>query len=306
MKLSWVISNLIGNALRYTPEGGTIQVAAAPSGSDFAQLEVADSGPGIAPEIRDHVFERFAQYGANGYAPGLGRTRTRDRQGHRRGARRTHLRRKQQRPRQPLHRATPGRGTILMARLLIVDDEKNIRLSLVRFFDSLGHHVARRKMARTRSTMLAESRFDLVLTDFRMAEMNGLELLQGGEAASSRQPRHPDDCVCDRRKRGRRDEGRRLRLRHQAILARRKSSSSSSAQSSCRACRRRIANCARRWTTCRCSTRACRRDDAAVGDRADRRPPATRPFCSPAKAAPARTSSRARSIAGVCATIACS
>jgi two-component system, NtrC family, sensor histidine kinase KinB len=70
VKLSWVVSNLIGNALRYTPEGGTIQVAAGPSGNDFAQLEVADSGPGIAPEIRDHVFERFAQYGANGYAAG--------------------------------------------------------------------------------------------------------------------------------------------------------------------------------------------------------------------------------------------
>jgi NtrC-family two-component system sensor histidine kinase KinB len=70
VKLSWVISNLIGNALRYTPEGGTIQVAAGPSGNDFARLEVADSGPGIAPEIRDHVFERFSQYGANGYAPG--------------------------------------------------------------------------------------------------------------------------------------------------------------------------------------------------------------------------------------------
>jgi len=70
VKLSWVVSNLIGNALRYTPEGGTIQVVAGPSGIDFAQLEVADSGPGIAPEIRDHVFERFAQYGTNGYAPG--------------------------------------------------------------------------------------------------------------------------------------------------------------------------------------------------------------------------------------------
>jgi two-component system, NtrC family, sensor histidine kinase KinB len=70
VKLSWVISNLIGNALRYTPEGGTIQVAAGPLGNDFARLEVADTGPGIAPEIRDHVFERFAQYGANGYAPG--------------------------------------------------------------------------------------------------------------------------------------------------------------------------------------------------------------------------------------------
>ncbi len=70
VKLSWVVSNLIGNALRYTPEGGIIVVAARPSGDNFANLEVTDSGPGIAPEIRDHVFERFAQYGANGYAPG--------------------------------------------------------------------------------------------------------------------------------------------------------------------------------------------------------------------------------------------
>ncbi len=70
VKLSWMISNLIGNALRYTPAGGIIEIAAGPSGNDFARLEVADTGPGIPPEIRDHVFERFAQYGANGYSPG--------------------------------------------------------------------------------------------------------------------------------------------------------------------------------------------------------------------------------------------
>jgi NtrC-family two-component system sensor histidine kinase KinB len=70
VKLSWVVSNLIGNALRYTPEGGSIEVAARPSGENLASLEVTDSGPGIPPEIRDHVFERFAQYGTNGYAPG--------------------------------------------------------------------------------------------------------------------------------------------------------------------------------------------------------------------------------------------
>jgi two-component system, NtrC family, sensor histidine kinase KinB len=70
VKLSWVVSNLIGNALRYTPDGGTIEIAARPVDTNCARLEVADSGPGIAPEIRDHIFERFAQYGTNGYAPG--------------------------------------------------------------------------------------------------------------------------------------------------------------------------------------------------------------------------------------------
>ena len=70
VKLSWVVSNLIGNALRYTPDGGTIEVIARPEAAGFARLEVADTGPGIAPEIRAHVFERFAQYGTNGHAAG--------------------------------------------------------------------------------------------------------------------------------------------------------------------------------------------------------------------------------------------
>jgi two-component system, NtrC family, sensor histidine kinase KinB len=62
VKLSWVVSNLIGNALRYTPQGGRIEVMTG-SADDTVRLEVGDSGPGIAPELRDYVFERFAQYG---------------------------------------------------------------------------------------------------------------------------------------------------------------------------------------------------------------------------------------------------
>ena len=70
IKLSWVISNLIGNALRYTPEGGSIEVAARPGEGNLLRLEVADTGPGIPLEIRDHVFERYAQYNTPGYQPG--------------------------------------------------------------------------------------------------------------------------------------------------------------------------------------------------------------------------------------------
>ncbi|HYB91152.1 MAG TPA: ATP-binding protein [Candidatus Binataceae bacterium] len=69
LKLSWVISNLLGNALRYTPSGGSIEVRAHPAERAVA-LEVADSGPGIPPEIRDHIFERFAQYDAEGTGKG--------------------------------------------------------------------------------------------------------------------------------------------------------------------------------------------------------------------------------------------
>jgi len=66
-----------------------------------------------------------------------------------------------------------------MARLLIVDDEKNIRRSLQTFFESCGHQVQSAADARMALEQLAAADgFDLVLTDFRMAEMNGLELLK--------------------------------------------------------------------------------------------------------------------------------
>ena len=56
MKLSWVLSTLIGNALRHTPEGGSVEVSADRSGQAL-RLSVSDTGPGIPLEISDLVFE---------------------------------------------------------------------------------------------------------------------------------------------------------------------------------------------------------------------------------------------------------
>jgi NtrC-family two-component system response regulator AlgB len=64
-----------------------------------------------------------------------------------------------------------------MARLLIVDDEKNIRANLASFFESIGHEVQTAESGRQARAMIEAAPFDLVLTDFRMAELNGLELL---------------------------------------------------------------------------------------------------------------------------------
>jgi len=65
-----------------------------------------------------------------------------------------------------------------MATILIVDDERNIRERLASFFESCGHQVRAADSGRAALEILAHNEaIDLVLTDYRMAELNGLELL---------------------------------------------------------------------------------------------------------------------------------
>jgi signal transduction histidine kinase/DNA-binding response OmpR family regulator len=53
-----MLMNLLGNAIKFTPEGGKIELAARPLG-DFLRIEVRDSGPGIPPEEKHRIFEAF-------------------------------------------------------------------------------------------------------------------------------------------------------------------------------------------------------------------------------------------------------
>jgi NtrC-family two-component system sensor histidine kinase KinB len=78
-KLGWALSNLVANALRYTPSAGRVRVEAAVQDASV-QLSVTDTGPGIPPEQRERIFERFVQGGDGGEAgaAGLGLAIVRD------------------------------------------------------------------------------------------------------------------------------------------------------------------------------------------------------------------------------------
>jgi heavy metal sensor kinase len=67
-----LISNLVSNAIKYTPAGGTVQVrvSAEPDGS--AQLTVEDTGMGIPAENLPHIFDRFYRVRNASAIPGLG------------------------------------------------------------------------------------------------------------------------------------------------------------------------------------------------------------------------------------------
>lgn len=58
-RIAQVLGNLLSNALRYTPSGGRVTLAAAAPDGDRVTLTVQDTGPGIAPEDLPFIFNRF-------------------------------------------------------------------------------------------------------------------------------------------------------------------------------------------------------------------------------------------------------
>ncbi len=86
-RLVQACGNIIGNAIKYTPDGGTIQISAdchvAEDGEEFLEIVIADSGIGIDPKYHDLIFEKFFRIGNTqlhstgstkykGAGPGLG------------------------------------------------------------------------------------------------------------------------------------------------------------------------------------------------------------------------------------------
>ncbi|GAC1564844.1 MAG: hypothetical protein NVS3B14_00760 [Ktedonobacteraceae bacterium] len=60
-RMKQVLNNLVINAIKFTPPGGTVTLSARPYNERFVMISVTDTGYGIAPEDHKHVFERFYQ-----------------------------------------------------------------------------------------------------------------------------------------------------------------------------------------------------------------------------------------------------
>jgi signal transduction histidine kinase len=70
-----IISNLLSNAFRWTPDGGRIELTLG-TANGAVHVEVEDSGPGIGPEERDRIFRPF--FSQDGGGTGLGLTIARE------------------------------------------------------------------------------------------------------------------------------------------------------------------------------------------------------------------------------------
>jgi signal transduction histidine kinase len=66
-----VLTNLIENAVKYSPEASPVEVNAA-ARNGHVRVEVADHGPGIAPEDHVLIFEKFGRVRGTSSKPGTG------------------------------------------------------------------------------------------------------------------------------------------------------------------------------------------------------------------------------------------
>jgi signal transduction histidine kinase len=70
--LTIAVGNLIDNAIKYSPAAAVIRLALTQPESGLYCVEVADDGPGIAPEQQQHIFEKFVRGPGEGRIPGAG------------------------------------------------------------------------------------------------------------------------------------------------------------------------------------------------------------------------------------------
>lgn len=72
VRFEQVITNLLDNAVKFSPQGGTVTVRLVQDGEGGIRLSITDQGVGIPPDQREHVFDRFHQAHSGHHLSGMG------------------------------------------------------------------------------------------------------------------------------------------------------------------------------------------------------------------------------------------
>jgi signal transduction histidine kinase/CheY-like chemotaxis protein len=201
-RLQQILWNLLSNALKFTPKGGSIGILATRVGSEV-QIQVADTGEGIAENVLPHVFEPFRQadssttrrHGGLGLGLSLvrqitaahGGTVEANSDGPGRGA--TFVVRlparavteavKTSRPaRKPTRFGTGALGLLSGVSVLVVDDELDARELVAEAFKSAGAIVYMAASARDALGVIASALPDVLVSDIGMPFEDGYTLMQ--------------------------------------------------------------------------------------------------------------------------------
>ncbi len=191
-RLEQVLMNLLSNALKYTPSGGSIVVEAKRDGA-HVRLVVRDTGKGIGPELIGHVFEMYTQernYAAARSGLGLGLyivkrlvelqdgKVTVESDGEGTGSTFTvSLPIREELVVEPTHAAAGPRHDLRDLRILVVDDEEDSRELMATILRRAGADVACAAGGRAALELFGRWTPDVVVSDLAMPGADGCELV---------------------------------------------------------------------------------------------------------------------------------
>jgi two-component system CheB/CheR fusion protein len=195
-RLQQILTNLLGNAIKFTPAGGHIDVTAARI-DNSVELTVSDSGIGIAPEELPRIFNRFSQsdisktrkYGGMGLGLSIVRNLVEAHGGKVAAASNGLGLGSSFVLRLPLAptglpstsesiSSFPAAGLSLQGlSILVVDDEAAGRDALAQMLVAVGAAVETAGGAAEALHLLQERRFDVLISDIAMPDFNGYELI---------------------------------------------------------------------------------------------------------------------------------
>ena len=202
-RLQQIVWNLLTNAIKFTPKGGDVHVRLERNDS-HALITVNDSGQGIATEHLPHIFERFRQADSSntrsnsGLGLGLSIVRqlvelhrgtvTAESSGKNTGATfRVMLplpsllevpnAAEKTRPKNERNSLTTTQHSLHGLRVLAVDDERDTRELVAALLTTCGAEVVSVSSATEALDQMERQRFDLLISDIGMPEMNGYDLI---------------------------------------------------------------------------------------------------------------------------------
>ncbi|MEW5861270.1 MAG: ATP-binding protein [Cyanobacteriota bacterium] len=197
-RLQQVVWNLLTNAVKFTPEGGRVEIQLQRIGSQ-SQIQVRDTGKGISPDFLPHVFEYFRQADATttrtfgGLGLGLaivrhlvelhGGTVQVDSPGEGQGATFT-VRLPLIKDKSAKHKEgnssplTPEPSPLTGIRILVVDDDTDSREFFAFALEQLGAQVSTVTSAGEAIAFLEQSQPNILLSDIGMPDMDGYMLMR--------------------------------------------------------------------------------------------------------------------------------
>ncbi|MFQ6100749.1 MAG: response regulator [Anaerolineae bacterium] len=190
-RLNQVLTNLVGNAIHYTPEGGEIEVRVYPV-EGAVRVDVRDTGIGIAPEDVGHIFERFYRADhplvqeTRGTGLGLsivkmfvemhgGRIWVESEVGE--GSTFTLVLPVPARPEEEEGRWTPLQLMARTRKILVVDDDGDVAHLIQRQLEGCGYQVSTLGRGGSVEAWAEENQPDLILLDLILPDVGGIEVL---------------------------------------------------------------------------------------------------------------------------------